>query len=210
MGMKTKARRRKTSTGISLVDALFSSTQQRTLGLLFGQPERSFFANELIALTGSGSGAVQRELRRLADSGLVTVTRAAGRKYFQANRNAPLFAELRSIVLKTMGLAEPVKAALEPLRPRIKLALVYGSIAKGTDTASSDIDLLLVSDDLSLEQVYAAIAPAERRLARKISVNLYTAEEFRRRRTGGNAFLAKVLAGEYLILIGTERDTGAT
>ncbi|MBX9811154.1 MAG: hypothetical protein K2Y16_06015 [Burkholderiales bacterium] len=86
-----------------MAGALFTATQQRVLGLLFGQPERSFFATELIALARAGSGAVQRELQRLAESGFVTVTRIGNQKHYQANRAAPIFEELRGMVLKTLG-----------------------------------------------------------------------------------------------------------
>jgi hypothetical protein len=95
------------------VDALFTSTQQRVLALLFGQPDRTFFATEIIDLAKSGRGAVQRELGRLADSGLVTVTRLGSQKHFQANSDAPVFEELRSIVVKTVGLVEPSQAELD-------------------------------------------------------------------------------------------------
>jgi predicted nucleotidyltransferase len=191
----------------NLASALFSTTQQRVFKLLFGQPHRSFFATELIGLTGSGSGAVQRELQRLTESGLVTVTHLGTQKHFQANPNAPVFAELRGIVLKTVGLVEPLKAALLPMRPQVQLAVVYGSIAKGSDTASSDIDLLIVSDELTLERLYGALAPAERELARKISPTLYTTEEFRRRRKAKDSFVTKVLTGEHIVLVGDERGT---
>ncbi len=194
----------------NLADALFSSTQQRILALLFGQPQRSFFATELIELTRSGSGAVQRELHRLAQSGLVTVTRLGNQKHFQANQGAPIFQELRSIVLKTVGLIEPLRAALAQVKPQMQLAVVYGSIAKGTDTASSDVDLLVVSDELTLEQVYAVIAPAERELARRINPTLYTTEEFRRRRKIGDSFVTKVLTGEHIVLAGDEHGITAT
>jgi predicted nucleotidyltransferase len=186
----------------SLVDALFTSTQQRVLALLFGQSDRSFFANELIQLARSGTGAVQRELERLAASGLVVVTKVGNQKHFQANRDAPVFTELRSIVLKTMGLADPLRAALEPFAELIDLAVVYGSVAKGKDTASSDVDLLIVSDALTLEKLYAGLAIVEHEIARKINVTLYTSQEFRQRRKEEHPFLAKVLAGEHWVLMG--------
>ena len=192
-----------------LANALFSMTQQRLLGLLFGQPDRRFFANELIALARSGSGAVQRELHRLTDSGLVTATKEGNRRYFQANRAAPLFEELRSIVLKTVGAAEPIRAALAPHVPRIKWAMIYGSVAKGGESATSDLDLLLVSDSLTLEEIYAALAPVERQLSRKVSVTMYTPEEYRRRLLDENPFLHKVLAGEHLVLIGNADELTA-
>ena len=203
MGIKPIPQRAHAATKpTSLADALFSGTQQRVLGLLFGQPGRSFFATELIALAGSGSGAVQRELKRLAGSGLVTLTRVGNQCHYQANPDSPLFAALHDIVLKTSGLSEPIRSALSPLTDRILAACVYGSVAAGADTAASDIDVLLVAEALTLEDAYAALEPVEQRLARKISVTLYTPEEFQRRKAGGNAFLTKVLAGPIIPLLG--------
>lgn len=193
----------------SLADALFTTTQQRVLALLFGQPARSFYASELIELTGSGSGAVQRELKRLASSGLVTVKRVGNQKHYQANPDSPVFEELRGLVIKTVALAEPIRAALEPLAERIDLALLYGSVAKGTDTATSDIDILIVADGVTLEDIYAALAPVEADLDRKISPTLYTPREFADRKAAGNPFVARVLAGEHLVLIGNENEPSA-
>jgi predicted nucleotidyltransferase len=189
---------------------LFGSTQQRLLALLFGQPDRTFFTTELIELAESGTGAVQRELRRLTDAGLVVMTKQGNQKHLQANRAAPVFDELRGIVLKTVGLAEPIKAALARLKEPIQLALVYGSIAKRADTASSDVDLLIVSDGLLLEKAYAALAPAEQVISRKINVTLFTPEEFERRRSDKSPFLSKVLVGEHLVLIGDTDGIAAT
>ena len=128
---------------LSVADALFSSTQQRVLGLLFGQPERSFFGAEVIGLLGMGSGGVQRELKKLADSGLVRVFRVGNQKHYQADPESPIYAELVGLIRKTVGLVAPLRAALEASLDAIDLALVYGSVAKGGATAASDIDLLL-------------------------------------------------------------------
>ncbi|MCX7140559.1 MAG: nucleotidyltransferase domain-containing protein [Proteobacteria bacterium] len=193
-----------------LADALFSGTQQRVLGLLFGQPERSFFASELIRLVGAGSGAVQRELGRLAESGLVVVSRIGNQKHYQANRDASVFKELHGLVVKTVGLVDPLRAALSALGERVHLALVYGSIAKKSETATSDIDVLIVADNLTLEEVYTALATAEEQLARRVNPTLYTPAEFIQRRRDGNPFLTKVLAGKFLPLIGKEADVSAT
>lgn len=193
----------------SLADALFTTTQQRVLSLLFGQPSRSFFASELIKLTGSGSGAVQRELQRLVSSGLVTVTRVGKQKHHQANPECPVFEELRGLVLKTVAMAEPIRQAFEPLAHRIALALIYGSVAKGTDTAASDVDLLVVSDQVMLEDIYLALAPVEAKLQRKFAPTLYTTTEFRERKSAGNAFLTRLLTDEHLVLVGTEDEPSA-
>jgi predicted nucleotidyltransferase len=189
--------------GSALADALFTSTQQRVLALLFGQPNRSFFVTELMSLADSGRGAVQRELGRLAQSGLVTITKVGNQKHYQASHKSPLFEELCSIIKKTVGLQEPVRAALEPLASKISLALIYGSVAKRSDTAASDIDLLLVSDELTLEEIYAALAPVETLLDRSVNPTLYTSKEFGRRRKTRNSFVARVLESPYIVLGGS-------
>ena len=193
----------------SLADALFTTTQQRLLALLFGQPSRSFFATELIELTGSGSGAVQRELKRLTSSGLVDVTLIGRQKHYQANRESPVFEELRGLVVKTIAVAQPLRQALEPLADRVSLALVFGSAAQGRDTAASDIDLLLVSDQLTLEEVYSVLIPVESQLSRSIHLTLYTSKEYADRRTAGGGFLANVLGGDRLVLIGGTDEPSA-
>ncbi|MGI8547806.1 MAG: transcriptional regulator, partial [Gemmatimonadaceae bacterium] len=131
-----------------LADALFTKVQQRVLGILLGNPERSFYANEIIRLACSGTGAVQRELTRLQTGGLVTVSRVGNQKHFQANPAAPVFDELRALVLKTSGLADVLRSALAPLASGIHAAFVYGSLAKREDTATSDVDLMVISDTL--------------------------------------------------------------
>lgn len=197
MGTRPKETRR-----TSIADALFSRTQQRVLGLLFGEPERSFFVTEILQRAGSGRGTVQRELERLAGSGLVTVTRIGNQKHYQANRQAPVFEELRSLVAKTSGLADPIRKALQPLQRKIDLALIYGSVARGEAHASSDVDLLVVADDVTLEQIYARLLPVEKTLARKINPTLYTPEEFRKRRRN-SSFVQKLLGGPVIVLYGT-------
>ena len=186
----------------SIADALFTTTQQRLLALLFGQPARSFFATELIELTGSGSGAVQRELKRLTSSGLVDVTLIGRQKHYRANPESPVYGELRGLVVKTVAVAQPIREALEPLADRLSLALIFGSTARGSDTASSDIDLLLVSDRLALEDVYAELIPVETELNRPIRPTLYTSMEYAERRAAGSGFLTGVLGGDCLVLIG--------
>jgi predicted nucleotidyltransferase len=191
-----------TARGGGLASAIFTSTQQRLFGLLFGQPARSFFVGELIELARSGRGAVQRELARLAGAGLLITTWVGNQKHFQANRAAPIFEELHAIIVKTVGLAEPIQAALTRTPEPIDLALIYGSVARRSDAASSDVDLLIVSARLSLEQAYALLAPTERALSRKLNVTLLTPKEFQQRRSDNSPFLTKVLSGQHILLAG--------
>lgn len=193
-----------------LADALFSTTQQRVLGLLFGQPDRSFYAREVIALAGEGgSGAVQRELARLERSRLITSERRGSQKYFQANRASPLFEELNSIALKTFALTEPLRAALKPLKARIKAAFVYGSIAKRQDTARSDIDLLIISDAVDYPSAMSALQAATTQLGREVNPSIYSPQELARRLREGNAFVTRVMEQPKLWIIGDEDDLPA-
>lgn len=206
MGTNVKPRVPKVQKRISLADALFSTIQQRVLAYLFGQPERSFFATELIKLAGGGSGAVQRELARLADSGLVTVTRVGTQKHYQANPKSPIFAELCAIAQKTVGLAEPLRDALAPLAKRITAAFVFGSVAKRSDTAASDIDVLVLSDSVDYPDVFAALQSAEAKLGRTVNPTVFTPASWRKKRKEGNAFVVKVAAQPKVFLVGSEED----
>lgn len=201
---KTKSRHRTSaSEEPSLADALFTSTQQKVLGLLFGQPDRSYFVTQIMARANAGRGAVQRELRRLEVSGLATVQMVGTQKHYQANPNSPLFDELCSIVRKTMGLEEPLRTAVESLPGEVIFAMIYGSVAKRTDTSGSDVDLLIVAEGLTLEDVYAAVAPIEKLLDRQVSPTLYTTQEFSKRRDNQNPFLMRILGGPKIILMGS-------
>jgi len=193
----------------SLADALFSKTQQRLLGFLFGQPDRSFYATELIAMAGAGSGAVQRELARLEQSGLVTVRRIGAQKHYQANAASPIYEELRGIARKTVGLAEPLRTALAPLAPKILAAFVYGSVAKKQDTASSDIDLMVVSDLVSHADLFKVLEPMNEQLRRTVNPTVYTRAELIKRIKQKNQFVTRVLAQPKIWIYGKEDDLAA-
>ena len=177
------------STATSLADALFPRVRQRVLAVLFSTPDRSFYANELIALARSGTGAVQRELASLLAAGLITVRDQGNQKHYQANAASPVFAELRGLVLKTVGLADVLRAALAPLAGQITMAFVYGSVARREDTAASDVDVLIVSDALGYAEVFGALEGAAQTLGRTINPTLYTRAELARRRAQDNAFV---------------------
>lgn len=188
----------------NLSDALFAGTRQRVLGHLFGSPGRSFTVSELIQTTGAGSGAVQRELARLAGSGLLTMTKVGNQKHYRANPDCPIHDEVTGIVRKTFGLADPLREALAPLADRIAAAFVYGSVARRNDTAASDIDLLLVSDTLTYAEVMAALHPLTQRLGREVNPTLYTHAELRKRTDDGNSFITRVLDQPRVWLIGND------
>lgn len=187
-------------------DALFTKTQQRVLGVLFGQPERSFYANEIIGLAASGSGSVQRELARLEAAALVTVRRVGNQKHYQANHDTPIYAELRGIVMKTFGVADVLRTALHPLLSTIELAFVYGSLAKGSEHGGSDIDLMVIGAVRSNAALLEALSPASAQLGRAINPTLYTPHEFAQRVADGKSFIVRILEQPKIFVKGTEHD----
>jgi predicted nucleotidyltransferase len=189
-------------------EALFSKTQRRVLAVLFGNPDRSYFANEIVRLAESGIGAVQRELAALEGAGLVTSTRIGNQKHYQANRTSPIFEELRGIVVKSFGVADVLRGMLAPVADKIRVAFIYGSVAKGSDTAASDIDLMVVSDKLSYSDLFAYASTAEQRLGRKVNPTVYKPSELRRKASAGNSFVSRMLQQPKIFLIGSDDDLG--
>ena len=193
----------------ALADALFPKVRQRVLAVLFGTPDRSFYANEVIALAQSGTGAVQRELAGLSEAGLLTVRKQGNQKHYQANARAPVFAELRSLVLKTMGLADVLRVALAPLAEQIAAAFIYGSVARQQDTAHSDVDVMIVSSTLGYGEVFGALESATVALGRKVNPTLYTPADWAKRFEQDSAFVTRVWQQPKIWLIGTEEQLHA-
>lgn len=196
--------RRRKPEASALAGALFTPVQQRVLGLLFSQPERRFQSAEVIRLAGSGTGAVHRQLQRLEAAGLALATREGNQKYYQANRESPIFAELQGLVVKTVGIVEPLRAALARLADRIRAAFVFGSVAKGRDQARSDLDLLVITEELEYSDVYAALQDAESRLHRPVNPTVLTPTEWKKKRASRDTFAARVAAQPKLFVFGNE------
>jgi predicted nucleotidyltransferase len=195
-----------TSDFASLADALFSPVQQRVLALLFGQPSRRFQSAEIMRLVDSGTGAVHRQLSRLADAGWVTVTPIGNQRHYQANRNSPAFAELHGLIVKTVGVVEPLRQALLPMAEAIHAAFVFGSVAKGSDTARSDIDLMVISDRLSYPDIFDAVQSAEAVLARTVNPNVMTVGEWRAESSKKGSFSDRIAAQRRLFVLGSADD----
>jgi predicted nucleotidyltransferase len=191
---------------LGLSDVLFTKAQQRVLSVLFGQPDRSYYGNEIVRLAGVGVGAVMRELDKLASSGLVTVTRIGNQKHYQANPASPVFDELRGIVLKTFGVADVLRQALLPLVDRIQAAFIFGSVAKGQDTSRSDIDLMIISGDIAYPDMFSILAEAENQLGRPVNPTIYSREELNTKLASGNDFLNRVLEQPKIFLMGSDDD----
>jgi len=191
---------------MSIAAALFSDSQSRVFRWLFGQPERKFHLSELRRLTGLGSASLQRELSRLSEAGLVRSDRVGNLRRFQANAQSPVYAELASLTRKTLGVQPMLKEALLPLAKDLQEAWIYGSVAKQTDTAQSDIDVMLVGKNLLLGKVLELLLPLETQLGRKINPTCLTPAEFKRRRAEPDSFVNRVLAQPTLPLVGDDLD----
>ena len=193
-------------TATSIGDALFTKTQQRVLGLLYGKPEQSFYTNEIVRWADMGRGTIRRELERLASAGLLLVTREGNQLHYQANHSNPIYHELLGIVRKTFGIADVIRAVLAPVFEQIDLAFIYGSIAKREDTASSDIDLLVITDSLAYTDLMAVLTDAEQSLGRPINPSIYTAGQIKEKLEQKNAFLTRVMEQPKLWVKGNEDD----
>ncbi|UCH41865.1 MAG: nucleotidyltransferase domain-containing protein [Gammaproteobacteria bacterium] len=189
-----------------LGDALFTMTQQRVLGLLYGKPDESFYTKQILRLTGMGVHTIKRELDRMEATGIITMTKIGNQHHYQANPECPIYDELLGIVRKTFGVADVIKIAVEQLDEQIIAAFVYGSIAKAEDTATSDIDLMVIAKDLAYAEVMESLRDAEHSLGRKINPSIYGTHEIKKKLKQKNAFLTRVMEQPKLWIKGGEDD----
>jgi predicted nucleotidyltransferase len=192
---------------MSLANALFTDRRSRLFRWLFGLPERSFHLNELLRLTQLGSASLQQELKQLTESGVIRTERVGNLKMFQANPKSPFFKDLVSLTRKTVGLQSLLTQALLPLKNKLLKAWIYGSVAQETDTASSDIDIMLVGRELRLSEVIECIQTLEVELGRKINPTCYTEQEFTVRQADPDSFVSQVLQKPVVDLL--EQNDGA-
>jgi predicted nucleotidyltransferase len=191
----------------TLGDLIFGQTRGRILALLYGHPDETFFVRQISRDAGTSVGTVQRELETLSQFGLIDRSVSGRQVYYKANRNHPSFAEIHSLIAKTVGVFQLLSSALAPLANRISLAFVYGSIARRDEKAGSDVDLMIVGD-VTLDEILTQLAPVERTISRPINPTVYTASEFKSRLQEGNHFLRSILHGEKVLLIGEEDEFG--
>jgi len=191
---------------MSLKNAIFSDSQAKIYFWVFGQPNRSFHLNELRKLTGLGSATLQREVNKLVTTKLATSKTIGNQRHISANQDSPVFNELYALTRKVMGITPTLLDALTLIADKITLALVYGSVAKETDTSTSDIDVMLVGQDLSLREVLEKLTPTEELLGRKVNPSCYTLQEFKKRLQDPESFVSKVLHQQTIQLIGNVDD----
>lgn len=185
--------------------ALFGRTRNAILGLLFSHPDEPFFVRKIVRAADSGQGSVQRELRHLERAGILKRTVKDRHVYYQANPDCPIFAELKGMVAKTVGGVETLARALASLRGKIKIAFIYGSMARTEQRRGSDVDVFVVGD-ASFGEVVEALAPPQQKLGREINPVVYPVSEFGEKVLQKHHFITSVLRGPKLFLIGDERE----
>lgn len=186
---------------------LFGKTRSAVLALLFSNADRTFHHREIIRRVKTGSGAVQKELAHLTTTGLAVRRRVGNQVHYQANPASSIFAELKSLVHKTSGVADIFREALSSLSDRISFAFVYGSFAKGTETANSDIDVMIIGD-ATFSDVVAHLGGAQAELGREINPSVYPVEEFVSKLSSGHHFLSTLIGEPKIFLIGNQNDFG--
>jgi predicted nucleotidyltransferase len=191
----------------NILAALFGTTRCAVLALFFSRADEAFYLREVARHVAAGLGAVQRELQRLSKAGILRRDVRGRHVYYQANRACPIFPELQSLAVKTAGIGDVLRGALATLANRIVAAFVYGSLAKGSAKAGSDVDLMVIGDS-SFGDVVSALAPAQQRMGRDINPTVYPPAEFRRKLAEGHHFLTAVLKGPKVFVLGGEHELG--
>ena len=184
---------------------LFGRIRGNVLALLFGAPGESFYIRQIAREIGASVGSVQRELALLDGVGLIERSVLGNQVFYRANRDYPVFAEVRALLAKTIGVFQLLKASLLSLSSRIDFAFVFGSVARGEENAASDIDLMVVGD-VSLDEVLDALAPLEKRLRRPVNPTIYSLRELKRRLRARNHFLRSLQKSRKVFLIGDEDE----
>ena len=185
--------------------SLFGHTRGALLAMIYGHTDQSFYLRQLVRTLGAGTGAIQRELKHLTELGLLARRVQGNQVLYQANPQSPIFAEIKSLITKTVGIHDAIRAALVPLELQIQIAFIYGSIARQTERANSDVDLMVLGD-ASFSDVVAALGTAQRVLAREVNPNVFSVAEFRSKLAARNHFLSSVMKEKKLFVLGTEND----
>lgn len=189
----------------SLSHHLLGQTRAATLSALLLHPETSLHVRELARLTGASPGSLHRELRALAELGLLLRQEVGRQVHYRANADSPVFSELAGLLRKTSGLADVLRDALLPLGSKVKLAFVYGSVAAGAERAGSDVDLMVLGT-AGFADLARALAGAQATLRREVNPTVMTPRDFARKLAASDGFARSVAKGARLWLIGSEDD----
>ena len=190
-----------------LAETLFSDYRRRVLALLLLRPDEHFHVREISRLTAVPAGSLHRELKLLADAGLLARHAQGNQVRYQANRDCPIFSELAGIFRKTSGLADVICSALLPLADAVTAAFIFGSVAKGEERATSDVDLCVVGS-ASFTEVVTALADLRKKLGRDINPVVMTHEQFLAKLDADEQFVTRIMSEPKQFLIGDEHDLG--
>ena len=189
-----------------VLETLFGSKLRvKVLGWLFTHPDVRYFVRQLTGLLGDDSTNVSRELARLEKAGILIVTVSGRQKYYQANRESPIYNELHGLIVKTVGVVDVLRSSLEPSIGQIKAAFVFGSIASGNENRVSDIDVMVIGA-ISFGDIVNLLSTAEERLGREINAVVYSVLEFRQKLKEDHHFVSNVITREKLFIIGDEHE----
>lgn len=185
--------------------ALFGKTQGILLAFLFGHPDEKFYLRQIARTTGTSVGALQREVKRLSEAGILECTRQGREVFYQANSRSPIFEDLKNLLLKTVGVGDVLRRGLQPIQNRIAVAFVYGSVARGEPRKESDIDILVVGS-VTLAEVVATLEESQDLLKREVNPTVYPSAEFRKKLSRKHHFLQSVLKDPKIFLVGGEDE----
>ena len=186
-------------------ESLFGHTRSAVLSMLYGHADQAFYLRQLVRAVGTGHGALQRELKRLTEMGLIVRRSQGNQVLFQANAQSPIFPEIKSLITKTVGIHDVIRSSLASLETEIRIAFIYGSVARQQERANSDIDLIVLGN-VSFGEVVSALGPAQRALGREINPTVFAVDEFRSKLASGNHFLRSVMKEKKLFVLGTENE----
>jgi len=188
-----------------LATTLFSKSRRAILSLLYGHADEAFYLRQIARAAGVGLGAVQRELKQLTDAGIICRTVQGRQVYYRANEKCPIFNELKNMVRKTFGVADVIKQSLATVADKIRVAFIFGSIARSADDRKSDIDLMIVGT-ISFGDVVSLLSSAEEKLGREVNAVVYPIAEFKKKVKEDHHFVKTVLEDEKIFVIGDEGE----
>ncbi len=188
-----------------MVTVLFPGTKRKILALFFLNPDQEYYFSEVVRLTGTRQGVIQRELKNLTEAGILTSEKRGRQKFYTVNRKHPIFRDLRNIIFKTFGVIGQIREALEPMAKKIKVAFVYGSFARGEEVADSDIDLFIIGK-APLDEIVSELTKVEKAIGREINPSLFSKTEFKKKYSQKNHFIRSMAKTEKEFIIGTEDE----
>ncbi len=180
-------------------------TRSRVLALLFCNSDRTFHFREIARSTGTSPGALQRELTRLLQTGLLLKQRIGNQVHYQANSSSPIFDEIKSLMIKTAGLADVLRNALRTLQDRISVAFIFGSLAKGKETSNSDVDVMIIGD-VSFSEIVTALSATQDIVRREVNPSVYPPGEFTTKILQGDHFLNSLIAEPKIFILGDRNE----